>query len=75
MAKFEGQERRMPKIEACLKENNLGTLDDCRQMLLDKGIDVEAIKKGADANEAMEKAKSHYGQWDAAARYIDPRQE
>ena len=46
MAKFEGQERRMPKIEACLKENNLGTLDDCRQMLLDKGIDVEAIVKG-----------------------------
>ena len=36
---------------------------------------MEAIKKGADANEAMEKAKSHYGQWDAAARYIDPRQE
>ena len=46
MAKFEGQERRMPKIEACLKENGLGTLDDCRQMLLDKGIDVEAIVKG-----------------------------
>ena len=46
MAKFEGQERRMPKIEACLKENNLGTRDDCRQMLLDKGIDVEAIVKG-----------------------------
>ena len=46
MAKFEGQERRMPKIEACLKENNLGTLDDCRQMLLDKGIDVEAIVNG-----------------------------
>ena len=36
---------------------------------------MEAIKKGTDANEAMEKAKSHYGQWDAAAKYIDPRQE
>ena len=36
---------------------------------------MEAIKKGVDANEAMEKAKSHYGQWDAAAKYIDPRQE
>lgn len=46
MATFEGQERRMPKIEACLQENNLGTLDDCRQLLLDKGIDVEAIVKG-----------------------------
>ncbi len=46
MATFEGQERRMPKIEACLQENNLGTLDDCRQLLLDKGVDVEAIVKG-----------------------------
>ena len=36
---------------------------------------MEAIKKGMDANEAMEKAKSHYGQWDAAVKYIDPRQE
>ena len=36
---------------------------------------MEAIKKGMDANEAMEKAKSHYGQWDAAVKYIDPRHE
>ena len=36
---------------------------------------MEAIKKGMVANEAMEKAKSHYGQWDAAVKYIDPRQE
>ena len=43
MAKFEGQERRMPKIEACLKENGLGTLDDCRKLLEEKGIDVEEI--------------------------------
>ena len=34
-----------------------------------------ALKKGVDANEALEKAKSHYGQWDSAAKYIDPRQE
>ena len=46
MAKFEGQERRMPKIEACLKENGLGTLDDCRKLLEEKGIDVEGIVKG-----------------------------
>jgi len=26
-------------------------------------------------NEAIEKAKGHYGQWDAAVKYIDPRQE
>ena len=30
---------------------------------------------GADVLTTMEKAKSHYGQWDAAAKYIDPRQE
>ena len=36
---------------------------------------MDFIKKGIDANEAMEKAKGHYGQWDAAVKYIDPRQE
>ena len=36
---------------------------------------MENIKKGMDANEALEGAKSHYGQWDSAAKYIDPRQE
>lgn len=46
MAKFENQDRRMPKIEACLAKNDLGTLDDCREMLLQKGIDVDAIVKG-----------------------------
>ena len=36
---------------------------------------MDAIKKGTDANEAMEKAKGRYGQFDAAVKYIDPRQE
>ena len=36
---------------------------------------MDFIKKGIDANEALEKAKGHYGQWDNAAKYIDPRQE
>ena len=36
---------------------------------------MEAVKKGVDASEALESAKSHYGQWDSAAKYIDPRQE
>ena len=26
-------------------------------------------------NAALNKAKGHYGQWDTAAKYIDPRQE
>ncbi len=36
---------------------------------------MDFIKKGDDANTALEKAKGHYGQFDNAARYIDPRQE
>ena len=43
--------------------------------LEDLGKMMEAVKKGVDANEALESAKSHYGQWDSAAKYIDPRQE
>lgn len=46
MAKFENQERRMPKIEACLKENGLVSLDECKDMLLQKGIDVDGIVRG-----------------------------
>ncbi len=46
MAKFENMDRRMPKIEACLKQNGLESLDACRELLLQKGIDVEAIVKG-----------------------------
>ena len=36
---------------------------------------MDFIKKGDDANTALEKAKGHYGQWDSAAKYIDPRHE
>ena len=36
---------------------------------------MDFIKKGEDANVALEKAKGHYGQFDAAAKYIDPRHE
>lgn len=36
---------------------------------------MDAIKKGVDANEAMEKAKGHYGQFENAVKYIDPRHE
>ena len=33
------------------------------------------IKKGDDANTALTKAKGHYGRFENAAKYIDPRQE
>ena len=36
---------------------------------------MENIKKGMDANEAVKKATGHYGQFDNAAKYIDPRHE
>ena len=43
--------------------------------LEDLGKMMDFVKKGIDANEALEKAKGHYGQWDSAVKYIDPRQE
>ena len=46
MAKFEGQERRMPKIEAALKEYGMSSLEEARDLCLSKGIDVESIVKG-----------------------------
>ena len=36
---------------------------------------MDFIKKGDDANTALEKATGRYGQFDAAVRYIDPRHE
>ena len=46
MAKFEGQERRMPKIEACCKEYGLSNIDEAKEYTLSKGIDVDAIVRG-----------------------------
>ena len=46
MAKFEGQERRMPKIEAALKEYGMTSLEEARDLCLSKGIDVESIVTG-----------------------------
>ena len=36
---------------------------------------MEAIKKGTDATEALQKFTNHYGQFDDAVKYIDPRFE
>ena len=33
------------------------------------------VKKGMDANEALEKAKGSYGRFKDAVKYIDPRNE
>ena len=59
----------------------------CSQLALNKDNEIigyefisigkmmDFIKSGMDANEALEKAKGHYGQWDNAAKYIDPRKD
>ena len=36
---------------------------------------MDFIKKGDEPADAIKKATGHYGQWDTAAKYIDPRQE
>ena len=36
---------------------------------------MDFIKKGDEPAEALKKATGHYGQWDSAVKYIDPRQE
>jgi len=46
MVKFEGMERRMGKIEECLKANGIASLEEARELCLSKGIDVDNIVKG-----------------------------
>ena len=43
---FEGKDRRMAKIEKCLAEYGIESLEAARQMCLDKGFDPDAIVKG-----------------------------
>ena len=43
---FEGKARRIAKIEKCLAEYNLASLEDARQLCLDNGFDPNEIVKG-----------------------------
>ncbi len=43
---FEGKERRMAKIEKCLAENGIASLEEAKELCNSNGIDVEAIVKG-----------------------------
>ena len=36
---------------------------------------MDFIKAGDEPAEALKKAQGHYGQWDTAAKYIDPRKD
>ena len=40
---FEGKERRMAKIEKCLAEYGLASLEEARDLCLSKGIDVDIL--------------------------------
>ena len=46
MIQFEGMERRMAGIEACLRENGLDSLEASEALCKEHGIDVAAIVKG-----------------------------
>ncbi len=47
----------------------------CGYQYVKVGPMMEEIKKGADANEAYKKYTGTYGQFEGAAKYIDPRHE
>ncbi|MDR3318916.1 MAG: GGGtGRT protein [Clostridiales bacterium] len=46
MIKFEGYERRIDKIEACLKEYKLKDLEDALELTRSNGIDVHGLVRG-----------------------------
>ena len=46
MIRFEGYERRIDKIEACLKEYGIESLEQAKQICTDKGVDVDGIVRG-----------------------------
>ena len=45
MATFEGYNRRIDGINACMKEYGIASLEEARQLCLDKGFDPDAIVK------------------------------
>ncbi len=44
--RFEGKERRIAGIIACMNEYGIKDLEEARQICLDKGVDADAIVKG-----------------------------
>lgn len=47
----------------------------CGYEFVNLGRMMDMIKAGEDANEAVKKATGHYGRFENAAKYIDPRKE
>ena len=58
------------RIIGLLEANDLKRSD-----LIVNRIRMDMVKKGMDANEALEKAKGSYGRFKEAVKYIDPRNE
>ena len=48
--KFEGKERRMAKIEKCLAEYGIASLEDARELCLSKGCRCGYDRKGRTAH-------------------------
>ncbi len=46
MVTFESYERRIPQIEACMKEYGFTSLEEVKQYTVDKGLDVDGIVRG-----------------------------
>ena len=59
MVQFEGYERRIKQIEACMAEYGIASLEDADKICKDKGIDVAAIVRGIQPI-AFENAKWAY---------------
>ena len=46
MALFEGYERRIEKINATLKEYDISSVEECRDICLEKGVDCDKLVRG-----------------------------
>ena len=46
MALFEGYERRIDKINGVLKEYDISSVEECRDICLAKGVDCDKIVRG-----------------------------
>ena len=89
MALFESYERRIEKINSVLSQYGISSVEECREICKAAGFDPYEIVKGIQpicfenacwaycvgAAIALKKATGHYGQWDSAVKYIDPRHE
>lgn len=68
MAKFEGYERRIKQIEACLNEYGFSSLDDCKALCDSKGIDVDAIVKGVQPSRSTTRPGPTPSAWPSRSR-------